>query len=277
MVYLRAKVVKGQKYLYLVRSVWDPKKNTSKQETIKYLGKASEITKEDIPSDYRNDPKVVSFLASDEVMDMDKKEEMLLKIRDQLFRFLIRGDMDEAKKIYENYRTMSGTTNFFEKILTPVMYRVGDLWAANKISIADEHVCSNVASSLVRVIFDRNTTIPKKKKILICTPDGEQHNLGANILESYLSCNGFKVYNLSPSEPHDTIVGFIETAKPDVVFVSITLTDNIRPGQRLVKKIRERFDIPVFVGGQALKNDHARFEAQIVHDISLKNLSKLLN
>lgn len=277
MVYLRTKTVKGEKYAYLVRSVWDPKKGTSKQETIKYLGKASEITKEDIPVEYRNEPSVISFLASDETMDLKKKEEMLSKLREQLFRFFMQGDIEGAKKLYENYRTNSGTSSFFEKILTPTMYHVGDLWAKNKISIADEHVCSNVATTLVKIIFGRNTTQPKKKTVLICTPEGEQHCLGANILESYLSCNGFKIYNLSPSEPHESIVKFVESTKPDAVFVSVTLSDNIKPAQRLIRKIKTRSTVPIFVGGQAVKYDGADFDARVIRDTSLKNLSKLLN
>jgi len=40
MVYIRAKKVKADQYLYLVKSVWDSKKSTSKQEIVKYLGKA---------------------------------------------------------------------------------------------------------------------------------------------------------------------------------------------------------------------------------------------
>lgn len=277
MVYLRTKTVKGEKYLYLVRSVWDSKKNTSRQETIKYLGKSSEVTREDIPIQYRNDPKVISFLASDEVMDLDKRDEMLSKLQDQLLKLFMKGDLDGSLQLYQNYRTMSGTTSFFEKILTPVMYEIGELWVKNKISIADEHVCSNVANSMVRIIFDRNEKIPTKKKILICTPDGEHHNLAASILESHLSCNGFKVFNLSPSEPHESIVRFIDSAKPDAVLVSITLSDNIRPGQRLVKKIRERSSIPIFVGGQALKGQDVKFDAQIIREASLKNIPKLIN
>ena len=49
MVYIRAKKVKSDQYLYLVKSVWDSKKSTSKQEIVKYLGKASEVVKDDIP------------------------------------------------------------------------------------------------------------------------------------------------------------------------------------------------------------------------------------
>lgn len=276
MVYLRAKVVKGERYLYLVKSVWDAKRSTSKQETVKYLGKASDITKDDIPQDYRDDPKIISFLASDGAMDPKKREEVLSELREQLLRCLMHGDVEDAKKVYEDYSTHSGTANFFEKILTPVMYKVGDLWAKNKIGIADEHVCSNVANTLVKIIFERNMVRPTKKKVLVCTPEGEHHNLGANILESHLSCHGFKVHNLSPSEPHESIVRYVESAKPDVVFVSITLADNIKPGQRLVKRIKERTNVPIFVGGQAVREYNARFDAIVVRDSSLKDLPKLI-
>ena len=277
MVYIRSKTVKGEKYLYLVKSIWDSKKNSSRQETIKYLGKSSEVTKRDIPYEYQNDPKIVSFLASDEAMDLEKRDMMLTKLQDQLLKMFMKGDLDGSLKMYQNYRTMSGTTSFFEKILTPVMYNIGNLWAKNKISIADEHVCSNVANGLIKIIFDRNERIPTKKRVLICTPEGEHHNLGPSILESHLSCSGFKVFNLAPSEPHESIVRFIESSRPDAVLISITLSDNIKPGQRLVRKIRERSNVPIFIGGQAVKDDKIVFDAKIIREFSLKNLPRLIN
>lgn len=278
MVYLRAKVVKGEQYLYLVKSTWDAKKNTSRQETVKYLGKASEITKDDIPPDYRNNTKIISFLSSIDNSSIAQKEEMLTKLRTQLRSYLLKGDFDATKQIYDSYSTTSGTASFFEKILTPVMYQIGDMWEKNKISIADEHVASNIANTLVKMINSKSTSMPAKKKIVICTPEGEQHNLGANILEAHLSGIGHKIYNLTPTEPHESIANFIESSKPNSVLVSITLPDNIKPGQRLVKKISERTKVPIFVGGQAIKNNtEIRFDgAQVIQESSLKTLSKLI-
>jgi methanogenic corrinoid protein MtbC1 len=277
LVYLRTKTVKGEKYLYLVKSIWDSKRNTSKQETIKYLGKASEITKDDIPPDYRNDKKIISYLSSIDTFSIEEKEELLTKLRAQIYRHLIKGDFDSTKQLYDTYSLASGIPSFFEKILTPVMYQIGDMWAKNQLGIADEHVASNIANTLVKMINSKYTDMPTKKKIVICVPEGEEHNLGANILETHLASIGHRVYNLTPTEPHDSIVNFIGSTKPDSVIVSITLEDNIRPGQRLVKKIRDRFDVPIYVGGQAIKNDQVRFEnAQIIRDTSLKNIAKLV-
>lgn len=277
MVYLRTKTVKGEKYLYLVKSVWDSKKNTSKQETVKYLGKASEITKDDIPPDYRNDKKIISYLSSIDTFSIEQKEELLTKLRTQLYRYLIKGDFDSTKQLYDTYSVTSGIPSFFEKILTPVMYQIGDMWAKNQLGIADEHVASNIANTLVKMLNSKYTDMPIKKKIVICVPEGEEHNLGANILETHLASIGHRVYNLTPTEPHDSIASFIGSTKPDSVIVSITLEDNIKPGQRLVKKILDRFDVPIYIGGQAIKDDNVRFEnAQIIRDTSLKNIAKLV-
>jgi methanogenic corrinoid protein MtbC1 len=278
MVYIRTKTVKGEKYLYLVKSVWDSKRNTSKQETIKYLGKASETTKDDIPPEYRNDKKIISYLSSVDGFSIEKKEELLTKLKDQLYRYLIKGDFDSTKQLYDTYSSTSGIASFFEKILTPVMYKIGDMWASNQLGIADEHVASNIANTLVKMVSSKYTVMPSKRKIVICVPEGEEHSLGANILETHLSSIGHRVYNLAPSEPHDSIVSFIRSTKPDSVMVSITLEDNIKPGQRLVKKILDHFDVRVYIGGQALKNDKVKFEnAQIIRENSLRNIAKIIS
>jgi hypothetical protein len=47
----------------LVRSRWDKEDNTSKQEMIKYLGKASDVTLADIPAELHKDPKILTFIS----------------------------------------------------------------------------------------------------------------------------------------------------------------------------------------------------------------------
>ena len=64
MVYIRNKRVKGIDYAYLVQSLWDPKRNTSRQQMIKYLGNASQVTIENIPQEYRKDSKILTFISA---------------------------------------------------------------------------------------------------------------------------------------------------------------------------------------------------------------------
>lgn len=277
MVYIRAKKVKSDQYLYLVKSVWDSKKSTSKQEIVKYLGKASEVVKDDIPVDYRNDPKVLSVLASYNPKDIKKREDATKKSKQHLYKKLTEGNIEECVKIYEDYIKIFNTSDFFDRILKPVMYRIGEEWADGKISIATEHVASNIAQTLVKIIMDRVSGTGTKKKVLICVPLGEEHHLGCDVLETYLTIKGFKVYNMGTSMPTESILSFIDNNKPEVVLISITLEDNLSAGQRLTRKIKEHIDIPVLIGGYALQAKKIpKFDAQIISDSSLEEIPKIL-
>lgn len=277
MVYIRAKKVKSDQYLYLVKSVWDSKKSTSKQEIVKYLGKASDVVKDDIPVDYRNDPKVLSVLASFNPKDIKKREDASRKSKKQLYKKLTDGNIEDCVKIFEEYEKLFNTADFFDKILKPVMYQIGEDWASNKISVATEHVASNIALTLVKIIMDKVSGSGNKKKIIICVPLGEEHHLGCDVLETYLSIKGYKIFNIGTSIPTESILTFIENNKPDAVLISITIEDNLLAGQRLIKKIRSEYKIPILVGGRAVQREKIpKFDAQIISDIGLESIQKIL-
>ena len=271
------KKVKSDQYLYLVKSVWNSKKKTSKQEIIKYLGKASEVIKDDIPEKYRNDPKLLSSLAIHNPEDIKKREDVIKKSKQQLYKKLTDGNIQDGIKIYEEYTKVFNASSFFDKILKPVMYKIGDDWANEKISIATEHVASNVAQTLVKIIMDQVPETSTKKKVLICVPLGEEHHLGCDVLETYLSIKGFKVYNMGTSIPTEDILNFINNNKPDVILISITLPDNISAGQRLVQKIKTKYNIPTLIGGYAMQIEKpVKFEGTIIGDVGLEEIPKLL-
>ena len=275
MVYLRAKTIKSEQYLYLVKSVWDSKKNTSKQQTIKYLGKASLVVSDDIPIDYRNDTKILSGLTKYIPKDIEKRNNALEKIKKKLYKKITQGDIQESLKIYEEFIKFFNIVDFFDKILKPVMSKVGSDWENGKISVGVEHVASNIAQTLVKGIMEQANGRTTNKKILICVPVGEEHHLGCDVLETYLSMNGFKVFNMSTSAPTESILNFIDDNNPDMILLSITISDNLKSGQRLVRKIKQEFDIPIFVGGLAVQGKNIpKFDGEIIDDLSLYGIKK---
>jgi methanogenic corrinoid protein MtbC1 len=154
------------------------------------------------------------------------------------------------------------------------MYKIGELWSEGKLDIATEHVCSNTAQSLVGIINERNLKIHRHKvKVLICTPNGELHSLGCKVIESFLISKGYRVFNISPSVQAESVISYIQEIKPDVVFISISLDENIKAGKNLVKKIRSIFSSPILVGGIALaKNDKLNFDATVLPNGSLDEI-----
>ena len=277
MVYIRAKKVKSDQYLYLVKSIWDSKRSTSKQEIVKYLGKASDVIKDDIPLEFRNDAKILSVLASYNPEDIQKREDATKKSKQQLFKKLTDGNIEECIKIYKNYVEIFNIADFFDKILRPVMVKIGKDWETGKLAIATEHVASNIAQTLVKIIMEQSSGTGNKKKVMICVPVGEEHHIGCDVLETYLTIKGFKVFNMGTSIPTESIMEFINMKKPDIVLISITIQDNILAGQRLAKKIRGQSKIPILVGGYAMQIENTpKFEGNVIGDTNLEDIPKIL-
>ncbi len=269
--------MKSDQYLYLVKSIWDSKRSTSKQEIVKYLGKASDVIKDDIPLEFRNDAKILSVLASYNPEDIQKREDATKKSKQQLFKKLTDGNIEECIKIYKSYVEIFNIADFFDKILRPVMAKIGKDWETGKITIATEHVASNIAQTLVKIIMEQSSGTGNKKKVMICVPVGEEHHIGCDVLETYLTIKGFKVFNMGTSIPTESIMEFINMKKPNIVLISITIQDNILAGQRLAKKIREQSKIPILVGGYAMQIENTpKFEGNVIGDTSLEDIPKIL-
>lgn len=253
MVYIRSKKVKGVEYAYLVRSVWNPKKSIATQQILKYLGRASDISLDKIPIEYRNHAKVLSFLSAYASKMYARKDISISRLKIKLFEAASNGNLQRAMAIYKNYCKSYDITDFYENILKPLMYQVGELWQQNKIDVATEHVCSNVARGLVQAVIDETISSPRKNEtILLCSPDGEQHNLGCCVIESVLLARGYKVLNASPSAPSDSIIRYIQNAEFDIILISVTLLENMGSAERLIRSVRAVSNIPILIGGQAL-------------------------
>ena len=285
MVYIRNKKVKGIDYAYLVQSVWDPKRNISRQHTIKYLGKASQVTIDDIPEEYRDDTKILAFVSAFSSYHEERKE-LISKIQQEIFVLLNNCNVKGLVDIYEKYSRLFGLSDFYDKLLKPVMYRIGDLWQKGQLDVATEHASTNTALGLVKIINERITARTKEPssryKAVICTPDGELHGLACNMIESLLLSRGFKIYNISTSIPSDYIIDYIRDLQPDIVLVSITLVENIKSAERLIHQIHAKYNnkLPVVVGGSAFNNmkqyQNNIIDAFIINYASFGDIMKLV-
>ena len=248
--------MKGHSYAYLVRNVWDNKDGRVRQKIVKYLGRSSNVVLEDIPKEFQKDPNVVTFIAC----HSSDAEKMEFTMKEKMLELLIRNDTNSLVDIFYRYSQIFGLVKFYERLLTPVMYKVGELWKEGRLDVATEHVCSSAAHTLVKIINERVSRNPvanrKALKILICTPEGEYHSLGCMVIESFLRSKGHSVSNIAPSVPSDTIISFAGKFNPDLIMISIALGDNIVAANKLINKILEsRISVPpILVGGIGIES-----------------------
>lgn len=248
MVYVRTKSVGGEKYSYIVKSVWDAERGGPRQKIVKYLGKSSQISTRDIPAEYAGEPKVREFMDAISGRAPGPAREMESMSSD-LIGAMLSGDAGSAARIRDECESSHGLVAFYDRVLRPAMFRVGELWMSGSIGVGDEHVASNVASALVR---PPRAKARKAGSVVICTPVGEEHSIGCAVLESALSEAGLEVCNMAPSAPASEVAKFVRERGADLVLVSVTAADNAAAAGRLVKKIRGSADVGVMAGGQGL-------------------------
>jgi methanogenic corrinoid protein MtbC1 len=261
MVYVRIKKVKNIDYAYIVESRWNKEKRTSQQITKQYLGPLSQININKIPEEYRNKSSIIKFLDSHN-LNFEKSMELNESLQDILFEKLKNYELDELINIYNDYtKSVYSLLDFYEKLLIPVLYKIGDQWANGEIDVATEHVCSNAAITLIDLINQKN--INKKisksslstinRPIVLCTPEGELHSIGCKIIESLLLEKGYEVYNITSPLPTNSIESYLDNIDPSIIIISVTLKENINSVIRFVQEIRQSFNIPIIVGGNAIK------------------------
>lgn len=123
----------------------------------KYRGKASQITIEDIPEEYRDDRKIQAFVTAFSSYQQERKT-LILKIQEEMFALLTDCNVIGLVNIYEKHSGLFGLTEFYDKLLKPVMYRIGDLWQQGQPDVATEHAGTNTAISLIKIINERMST-----------------------------------------------------------------------------------------------------------------------
>ena len=261
MVYIRIKKVKNIDYAYIVESRWNKEKRTSQQITKQYLGPLSKININKIPEEYRNKSSIIKFLDSHD-LNFEKSRELNTLLQTKLLEKLKIYEINDSVKIYNEYtKSVYSLLDFYEKLLIPVLYKIGDQWANGEIDVATEHVCSNATITLIDLINQKN--INKKisksslsttnRPIILCTPEGELHSIGCKIIESLLLEKGYEVYNITSPLPTNSIESYLDNIDPSIIIISVTLKENINSVIRFVQEIRQSFNIPIIVGGNAIK------------------------
>jgi methylmalonyl-CoA mutase cobalamin-binding subunit len=276
MAYLRVKSIRGQKYLYLVKSAWDAKRKTSKQTIIKYLGIESNVSINDIPNDYRDSQKISDYFMNQKYFQPTVQTEITQKLQKDLLSSFKNGDYIKANSLLESYEKIYGFDSFLNEVLIPLIDEIESLGYSKKIDLGTQTTCYNAIQDLMNHILENNSTKMTKKKILICVPYGEQHTLGTKVLESQLLSKGNTVYNLSPFTPVSSIMESIEYNNPDCIFVSVTLDENILSAQRMIQKINDQYKIRIIVGGQAVKSDSIDWNASIGQNLSIPKILKII-
>jgi MerR family transcriptional regulator, light-induced transcriptional regulator len=145
-------------------------------------------------------------------------------------------------------------TTLLTAVVTPLMHRLGDQWAAGEASIVSGHFAAMVLKQRVLSMLQA-TAWRSDAPILLCAcPTGEFHELGLLTFAYTMQQEGWQVYYLGVNLPVSALLEACQQVQP--ALVALSLTHAAEPASRL--DALQEIDVgiartyPTCVGGQAI-------------------------
>ena len=140
------------------------------------------------------------------------------------------------------------------KVIQGAQYRIGELWLANEVSIAQEHLATAIAQLALSHLYPRLPRAQRLgKRVLLACVEGELHEMGPRIMSDFLEMGGFDVDYLGANVPTESLVKMVTERPPDLLALSVTLSFHLPALRQAVSEVRKVMGrrVPIAVGGHA--------------------------
>lgn len=184
-------------------------------------------------------------------------------VEERLVRALVKGDSSGLERdINECLTKYEKPVQIIDGPLMSGMARVGELFGAGKMFlpqvVKSAKTMKNAVALLQPYIEERGgESEVKKPRIVFATVKGDVHDIGKNITEIVLSCNGFEIVDLGVMVPKETILEKAAECSADLIGVSGLITPSLYQMEEICKEMTARgMDTPLLVGGAAASALH---------------------
>lgn len=137
----------------------------------------------------------------------------------QLYQAIASGEETHARRWLARLAAGVALIDLCEHVIAPALRRIGDDWAAGRISIAQEHRASAICERLIA----RYTTQPRGRPrgcAVVTTPPGERHGLPALMAAACLREDRWLVHHLAADLPVAEVTRFAQDARATLIVFS---------------------------------------------------------
>ncbi len=119
----------------------------------------------------------------------------------------------------------------------------------------------NAALEIVKPSLEK-TGMPTIGKVVIGTVEGDMHDIGKNVVATFLKGSGFEVFDLGLNVPDNKFIDEVREKKADILGLSALLTTTMPFMGRIIKALEAaglRSSVKVIVGGAPVTQDYANY------------------
>jgi hemerythrin-like metal-binding protein len=153
--------------------------------------------------------------------------------------------------------------NLYVDLFQRAMYHTGELWMKNEISVAEEHLITSITLSMMTLVNPTLLDSPRNgKKAVVTCVGGELHQVGGRMVSDVFELHGWDSYFLGANTPVEGLLELIEKKHPDVLCLSVSLSDHLSQFKETVEKTLTRFpELNILAGGQAFLHNKDEFNS----------------
>lgn len=148
--------------------------------------------------------------------------------------------------------------------LTDGIRKIGKKYEAGEYFLPEMIMASEIFKEVMGILnpyLKSSKNIQSMGKVVICTVEGDIHNIGKNIVKTMLTSAGFSVIDLGVDVPAKKLVENVKNEKPDIVAMSALLTSTMGKMKEAIDELgksRLRKDVKVLIGGAPINRGYAK-------------------
>ncbi|MGW7091937.1 cobalamin B12-binding domain-containing protein [Streptomyces sp. NPDC054874] len=137
-------------------------------------------------------------------------------------------------------------------VIARVQTRVGEEWAAARISVAQEHAATAINDRAVAAVsvHPAARATATRGRITVACVDGEWHGLPARLLAEVLKLRGWQVDYLGAQVPTPHLIAHLHGTRADAVALSSSIATRLPTAHAAITAC-QAVGVPVLVGGAA--------------------------
>ncbi len=195
---------------------------------------------------------------------------------------LIAGQRSVCAEIVESeLAAETGIREIYTDLFQRSLYDVGEQWERGQVSVAVEHMATAIVDRMLTIVQPHVFGGEERSKtaIIACVAD-EYHQLGARMVADLFELHGWRGYFLGADTPIDSLLEMIETHRPDVVGLSLSIYFNLPSLLTAVEAVRTAYpEQQILIGGQAFRwggGDALPDVPQVIRAFTLQDLEQYL-
>jgi MerR family transcriptional regulator, light-induced transcriptional regulator len=210
------------------------------------IGQVASLSTEELAELVRSDEEARWSVARSERVGGDAAS-----VVEEAFDRVRRMDGDGLEKVLRRGAAVLGAWRFLGDVVAPLFQRVGTAWHGGELGVRHEHLASAVARPLLAQLRSALPPRAEAPLLLVATPAGEMHEIGALLSAGVAAAEGWRVVYLGPDLPAEEIAAAAKLKGARAVALSLVGVNGADVLRRELVALRKALpgDVPVLLGG----------------------------